>query len=151
MPKKIELVAYCGSYCPECPAYTQSTANLAKDLRDELRRYKFDKAAAGLAKLTQYKVFKHYDKAYELLGAIAKMRCAKSCRQGGGPRGCQIKKCARKKRLAGCWQCDDFVTCKTLAVLEQFGDTNRSYLKNLRKLKRLGVTAYVKQKAAAQA
>jgi hypothetical protein len=151
MAKKTELVAYCGAYCPECPAYTHSTANLAKDLRSELRRYKFDKAASGLAKLPQYKAFRHYDKAYELLGVIAKMRCAKSCRQGGGGPGCIIRKCAKKKGFAGCWQCEDFATCKTLGVLEQFGDTDRSYLKNLRKIKRLGVAAFVRQKPVVRA
>ena len=149
MAKKIDLVGYCGMYCGTCASYTQSISNLAKELRRELRKAKLDaKLAAVMAKIPGFEAFKHYEKGSELLGALMKIRCSKTCRQGGGGPGCPIRKCARKKRLAGCWQCDDFVTCKTLAVLEQFGDTDRSYLKNLRKLKRLGVTAFVKQKAA---
>ncbi len=151
MAKKTELVAYCGLYCGECPSYTHSTANLAKDLRSELRRYKFDKAASGLAKLPQYKAFKHYQKCDELLGLIAKMRCKGACKEGGGGAGCIIRKCAKKKGFAGCWECQDFATCKKLAVLEKYGDTGRLYLKNLRKIKRVGIAAFVKQKAAASA
>jgi hypothetical protein len=146
MARKRELVGYCGAYCPECPGYTHSTANLAKDLRGEFRRYGFGKAAPALGKLPKYKAFKHYDKCYELLGVIAKMRCKGACRAGGGGAGCVIRKCAKKKRFAGCWECDEFATCKTLAVLEKYGDSGRSYLKNLRKLKRDGVAAYVRQK-----
>lgn len=152
MAKKIELVGYCGLYCGTCASYTQRISNVAKELRRELRKGKLDaKIAAVMAKVPGFEAFKHYEKGYELLGAMMKIRCSKSCRQGGGPPGCQIKKCAKKKRLAGCWECDDFVGCKTLAVLEQFGDTDRSYLKNLRKIRRDGVAAYVKQKTAAGA
>lgn len=146
MAKKTDLIGYCGLYCPDCPSYTCSTANLAKDLRQELRRYKYDKAAQALAKIPKYKVFKHYDKACDLLDAIAKMRCKGACRAGGGGPNCPIKKCAKKKKLTGCWQCDDFPTCKMLKGLEEFGKTN--YLKNLRKLKRIGPAEYVKSKTA---
>ena len=148
MARKTDLIGYCGLYCPDCPGYTHSTANLAKDLRNELRRYKFDKAAPALAKLPQYKAFKHYQKAYDLLGAIAKMRCKGHCRAGGGGPDCKIRKCAKKKRLAGCWQCDDFPACKTIKILGEFGDT--TYLRNLRKLKRIGPANFVRQKAAAR-
>jgi hypothetical protein len=150
MAKKTELVAYCGLYCAECPVYTQTAANLAKDLRSQLRKDKFGEAAPSLAKMAQFKAFKHYGKGYELLGAIMKMRCPhNSCREGGWSPGCKIKKCAIKKRLDGCWQCNDFPTCKTLKVLEEMGDT--SHLKNLRKIKRIGVAAFVRQKTAGQA
>jgi len=148
MPKKTDLIGYCGAYCPECPSYTHSTANLARDLRSEFRKYKFDKAAPALAKVPKFEAFKHYQQTYELLGVIMKLRCKGACRQGGGGANCPIKKCAKKKRLLGCWKCDDFPTCKTLKVLEQYGDTNRVYLKNLRKIKRLGPAAFVKTKCS---
>ncbi|UCF16651.1 MAG: hypothetical protein JSW59_04145, partial [Phycisphaerales bacterium] len=51
---------------------------------------------------------------------------------------------ARKEKLYGCWQCDDFTTCENLKFLE----TNHgiAHLKNLRKLKRRGPAAFVKGK-----
>jgi hypothetical protein len=146
MARKTDLVGYCGIYCPDCPSYTHSTANLARDLRNEFRRHKFAKFAPTLAKIPNFKTFKHYDKVYEFLGTISKMRCKGACRAGGGGSSCPIKKCAKKKRLPGCWKCDDFHTCKTLKVLEDYGDTGHLYLKNLRKLKRIGPAAFVKTK-----
>jgi hypothetical protein len=146
MARKTDLIGYCGIYCPDCPSYTHSTANLARDLRSEFRHHKFDKVAPALAKIPKYKTFKYYDKVYEFLGAIAKMRCKGACKAGGGGAGCPIRKCAKKKRLPGCWKCDNFQDCKTLKTLEEYGDTNRLYLKNLRKIKRIGPAAFVKTK-----
>ena len=147
MPKKTDLIAYCGVYCPDCPSYTQEVADLAKDLRDYLRRQKFGKHATMLAKMPTFKAFKHYDKGYELLGAMMKIRCKnKSCRQGAWGPGCKIKKCARKKGFTGCWQCDTFETCKTLKMLEEGHDA--AHLKNLRKIKRIGPVAFIKAKSS---
>jgi hypothetical protein len=144
MAKKTGLIGYCGLYCGTCPGYTQAAANLARDLRKELRSGKFDEAAPALAKIPDFKSFKHYQKFCDLLNTIMKMRCGKPCKAGGGSAQCPIKKCVKKKRLDGCWQCDDFITCKKLKGLEQFGDT--TYLKNLRKIKRLGPAAFVREK-----
>lgn len=149
MAKKTELIAYCGLYCGDCPSYTQEVADLAKDLRSKLRHQKFDKYAPVLAKMPAFKAFKHYDKGCDLLNALMKIRCKnKTCRTGGWSSSCKIKKCAQKKGLDGCWQCDDFPTCKTLKVLEEGGHT--THLRNLRKLKRFGPAAFVKQKAVAR-
>jgi len=142
--KKVDLIGYCGLYCGTCPGYTQTVANLAKDLRRELRSGKFDKAAPALAKIPDFKAFKHYQKACDLLSTMMKMRCNKACKSGGGSAQCPIKKCAKKKGLKGCWQCDDFVSCKKLKGLEEFGET--TYLKNLRKIKRQGPAAFVREK-----
>jgi hypothetical protein len=45
MAKKQDLIAYCELYCGDCPGQTQTVANLARDLRKELRRYRYDKIA----------------------------------------------------------------------------------------------------------
>jgi hypothetical protein len=144
MAKKVDLIGYCGLYCGTCPGYTQTAANLARDLRRELRIGKFDKAAPALAKIPDFKAFEHYQKACDLLNTITKMRCKKACKKGGGSAQCPIKKCVRKKRLDGCWQCDDFISCEKLKSLEQFGET--THLKNLRKIKRLGPAAFVRER-----
>ena len=147
MARKTDLISYCGSYCGECPCYTHSIANLAKDLRGEFRRHKFAQFAPVLAKIPEFKTFNHYDKAYEFLGTISKMRCKDACKAGGGGASCPIRKCAKKKHVPGCWKCDDFLACKTLKVLEKYGDTGRLHLKNLRKIKRIGPAAFARQKA----
>jgi len=39
------LIAYCGLYCGDCIGYRQKAADLARDLRKELRKTKFEKTA----------------------------------------------------------------------------------------------------------
>jgi hypothetical protein len=149
MAKKTDLIAYCGHYCGTCPAHTQEVAELTKNLRSRLRKDKFDKYASVLAKVPAFKAFKHYDKGCDLLNALMKMRCKNgTCRDGGWSLSCKIKKCAEKKGLLGCWQCDDFPTCKTLKVLEEGDD--KTHLRNLRKIKRIGPAAFVRQQASAR-
>ena len=43
MNEQKELIAYCGLYCGDCFAYQGKIADLARDLRKELRQSKFDK------------------------------------------------------------------------------------------------------------
>lgn len=147
MAKRTELIAYCGLYCGTCPAYTQNMANLAKDLQQELRRAKCEKAAPGLAKIPAFAAFKHYGKFSELLVALTQMRCKKACRAGGGSPECRIRICAKDKGLIGCWECGDFAGCTMLKSLEDYGDVDRTYLKNLRKIKRQGPAAFAKAQA----
>ena len=142
MTKKQGLIGYCGLYCGDCSGYTQTVANLARDLRKELRRYRYGKMAELMPQVPLFKEFEHYDKCYSLLGTMVKLRCKRTCRGNGGPPNWKIRNCARKKEFGGCWQCDDFPTCETLTFLE----TNHgvAHLKNLRKLKHQGPGAFIK-------
>ena len=144
MAKKQDLIGYCGMYCGDCVGYTQTVPNLARDLRQELRRYRFDKMADMLAKVPFFKEFKDYDKCYNLLGTMMKMRCKKLCKGNGGPHDCKIRNCARKKKLVGCWECDDFSTCEKLKILEPHH--GKACPKNLRKIKKQGPAAFIKGK-----
>jgi len=38
-----KMIAYCGLYCDECPNHTGRIADLARDLRKELRTFSFEK------------------------------------------------------------------------------------------------------------
>ena len=64
------LVAYCGLDCEECFSYKGKIADMARDLRKELRQEKFDKVAEGIP----FKEFQHYKEAYEVLGASMQKR-----------------------------------------------------------------------------
>lgn len=143
MTKK-DLIGYCGLYCGDCTGYTQTVANLSRDLRKELKKQRFAQMAPMLAKVPFFKQFKDYDKCYGLLGLMVKLRCKKTCRGNGGPPNCKIRNCCRKKKIAGCWQCDEFATCKKLKFLE--ANHGVAHLKNLRKLKKVGPTEFLKGK-----
>ena len=74
-------IAYCALYCSECPSYTGIIADLARDLRKELRNYRFDKTAELLSSVPIFKTYKKYPECYEVLGAMVKMRCGKTCKR----------------------------------------------------------------------
>jgi hypothetical protein len=96
--------------------------------------------APTLAKVPMFKEFKDYEKCYNLLGAMTKMRC-NACRDNGGSPKCEVRRCCRKKKIPGCWECGDFATCEKLKFLEQNHGT--AHLKNLRKIKKQGGKAFV--------
>jgi hypothetical protein len=135
-----ELVTYCGLYCGDCHGYTGRVADLARDLRKELRQTRYDLFADFMAITPFGKVFENYDTCYEVLGQMVKFRCRRGCRNGGGNPGCTIRKCVLKKELDGCWECAEFETCEKLDFLiPVHGDAHK---KNLRRLKKQGKTEF---------
>lgn len=133
-------VAYCGLYCGECPNHTGVIADLARDLRKELRNYKFDKTAELLSEYPFFKVYEKYGDCYQVLGAIVKMRCNKTCREGGGNPTCKIKRCVIKNKLIGCWECEDFESCDKLQFLQ--ANHGVAHLKNIRIIKKKGIDKF---------
>jgi len=142
--KPRDLIAYCGLYCGDCPGHQGTIADLARDLRKELRQARFDKTAALLCEIPFFRVYKDYPQCYQVLGAMVKMRCRRACRGGGSNPACKPRKCAQKKGFEGCWECDEFETCAKLKFLEaNHGDAVR---RNLRALKRRGTAGFLEGK-----
>ena len=136
-----DLIACCGLYCGECFAYLGTIPDLARDLRKELRKARFDKIAESLAGMSFFAAYKDYDKCYDVLGAMVKFRCKKSCRNYGGNPFCNIRKCCQKKGIDGCWECDAFETCKKLEFLQS--SHGSAHIKNLKILKKNGVKGFL--------
>jgi len=127
--KEEKLIAYCGLYCGECFVHKGIIADLARDLRKELRQTRFDIMATALSEVPFFKVFKDYQTCYEVLGGMVKFRCKRTCRENGGNPDCKIRKCCRKKNLSGCWECDDYRKCNTLDSLDEtHGDAHKKNL-----------------------
>lgn len=138
----MDNIAYCGLYCAECPNYTGVIADLARDLRKELRNYRFDKTAELLSKISFFKDFNKYDDCYTVLGAMVKMRCGKTCQNGGGNPGCKIRNCVKRKKISGCWECNDFESCTKLDFLRE--NHGVAHLKNLRVIKKKGAEEFIR-------
>jgi hypothetical protein len=139
-----DFIAYCGLYCGECPGHEGTIADLSRDLRKELRKVRMDKMSEALAAASPFKEFKYYRETYDLLGTFVKFRCKKTCKKGGGPTFCKIRKCCLKKGIDGCWQCEIFTTCDKLDFLKSgHGD---AHIKNLRILKRKGTKEFLQGK-----
>ena len=136
------MIAYCGLHCGDCLSYKGEIADMARDLRKKLRETKFKRHAAGLTKY--FKDFAEYERCYTVLGAMVRLRCRRACRDGGGNPYCKIRACCRKKGIRGCWECGLFETCAKLVFLEDVHAD--AHLKNLRKLKRQGVEAFLSGK-----
>ena len=136
------LIAYCGLYCGDCFNHKGKIADMARDLRKELRQAKFSQVSQGLSEF--FKAFENYEQCYEVLGAMVRLRCRKSCRGGGGPPFCKIRTCCQKKRIEGCWECEQFETCQKLNFLK--GIHNDAHLKNLRKIKKEEVSSFLSGK-----
>ena len=134
-----DLIAYCGLCCEDCFGYQGRIADMARDLRKELRKAKFARVAEGIP----FPEFKHYKECYEVLGALVRLRCKKACRGGGNPF-CRIRKCCQKKGIQGCWQCAEFESCPELDFLKiNHAD---AHLKNLRLLKKAGTDSFLEGK-----
>jgi hypothetical protein len=139
-----KLLAYCGLYCGDCHGFSGRIPDLARDLRKELRRMKYDKFAEFISTFSFGKDFKNYDECYKVLGAMVRFRCKKGCRAGGGSPFCKIRKCTQKKEIEGCWLCESFEVCEKLDFLiPVHGDAHK---KNLRKIKRKGKEDFMKGK-----
>ena len=135
------LIAYCSLYCGECFSYKGQIADLARDLRKELRESKFEKTAEFLSALSFFQVFQHYPQCYDVLGAFVKLRCKYACKGGGGNPTCKIRKCCQKKGFAGCWECEEVETCAKLDFLiPAHGDAHR---RNLRILQKKGIEPFL--------
>lgn len=129
--KDKNLIAYCGLYCGDCFNYKGEIADLSRDLRKKLRESKFDSVSKGLSKY--FKQFENYAQCYEVLGAMVRLRCKKTCRNGGGPPFCKIRKCCQDKGIRGCWECTEFETCKKLDFLKPIH--NNAHIINIMNIK----------------
>jgi hypothetical protein len=138
------LVAFCGLYCGDCHGFLGKIPDLARDLRKELRRSRYDKFAEFISTHSFGKDFRNYDECYKVLGAMVRFRCRKGCRGGGASPFCKIRKCNQKKEIEGCWLCEEIETCDKLDFLNPVhGDAHK---KNLRTIKRNGRESFVKGK-----
>ncbi|HEC87000.1 MAG TPA: DUF3795 domain-containing protein [Thermoplasmatales archaeon] len=137
-----DLIAYCGLYCGDCFFYKGEIADLARDLRKKVREAKLNQNYLEFAKFA--KEFENLPQCYAVLGAMVKMRCKRTCRGGGGPPFCAIRKCCQKKGIEGCWECDDFENCEKLNFLKPtHGD---AHIKNLRKIRNAGIRNFLEGK-----
>lgn len=139
MRESKDLVAYCGLYCGDCPGYKGEIADLARDLKKKLREEKFDRAARWLSEAVR--PFKKYEDFEEVLGAMVTLRCRSQCRQRSASTSCDIRKCCQKKNFVGCWECEEFETCKKFDFLKPVHE--EAHLKNLSKIKKQGLDKFI--------
>ena len=140
--EEYNLMGFCGLCCEDCFNHKGEIADLARDLRKKLREANFNKVSQGLSKY--FKDFKDYEQCYQVLGAMVRLRCNKTCRNGGGNPSCKARVCCQKNGILGCWECDEYETCTKLDFLKPIhGDAN---LKNIKMIRNKGINAFLQGK-----
>ncbi len=96
-----DMVAFCGLFCDECPAYIATQVN--------------DEAARQEAIARWRKLFNDSDIDVEFVTCDG---CLITNGRLGGPcRECQIRKCALASGVANCAECEGYQDCEKLYVL----------------------------------
>lgn len=144
MTRRRDLVAYCGLYCDDCFAREGKVAELATDLKSELKSVCFERFVGVVSEVPFFKALKKYPDFTAVLDVLAASRCEKSCKEGGANPACEVRICCKEKDIEGCWVCGEFVSCEKLKFLE--GVHGIAHIRNLRRLKRKGVNEFVKGK-----
>jgi len=102
MQPKIDLIAYCGLYCPKC--YKMKISEAAEKLIFELESAQ-EKGAKYLREDPLLK---------EKIDKLISLKCQIFCRADQGDLSCAIKNCCCGKGLLGCWECEGMESCGKL-------------------------------------
>ncbi len=82
MKKEHRVVTFCGICCDDCFGRQGKIADLARELRKELRAAHFEFFAEAMAAIPPFEQLAHYPQCYEVLGLIDKLRCKKDRKSG---------------------------------------------------------------------
>ncbi len=139
-------IACCGLYCGDCVSRKHRMGLLADQLLEAIAAPAFAKLAAGLPELMpeKFEPLKNYEGSRPVLAAIGHLDCAMPCRSGGGTSGCRIRECCRDRGMKGCWECDEFELCQTLAWLNPV--EQGANVANLRILRDRGIEEFLAEK-----
>lgn len=136
-------IAYCGLFCGDCIIRNRKIGVLSGKLLETMQTSNFKKLAAGLPKvIPEFEPLKNLQFLKHALTAMMKLDCINLCKKGGGSAACQIRKCCREKRFEGCWDCDNFADCKTLAWLNPVHAG--ANIQNIERIRKIGMELFLK-------
>ncbi len=136
----LALVAYCGLYCGDCFWHTGKVGRLAGELSKEIRSSGYDQYARYVSRFPTGSGLKNFSRFQDVLTVMQVPGCTKTCRKGGCDPKCGFRQCCRAHGYDGCWQCERFEKCPSLAALKPIhGD---GHLKNLRAIRSRGPAAF---------
>lgn len=132
---KENLIGCCGIYCGACLFYRSDIPEIAKNLKEELKKEKFNKIAVPFDWVGDYKEFKKW------LNFLSRAKCS-GCQAGGGNPFCNIRKCCKNKGIRTCAECDE-MPCKKLEwISERYKKWN---IKNLKRIREVGYEKWLEE------
>lgn len=130
--KILSLVGPCGDYCGGCGLYNELIRQTVEQMREFAELYAFELRSEGAFD------FKEFLKGLEWF--IDEAECP-GCRKGGGPPGCEVRRCCFEKGLRICFECEEFL-CSKLKVYADPDTTNRH-----ERFKEIGFERWVEEQA----
>ncbi len=115
--KILEKTGYCGIYCGDCIPSQSELFCLARTFKSELAKNHLEQYAQ--IKEQKLEVFREYNQFLNVLNAIINLECNGSCRKDGCNSTCEVRSCATKRAVIGCWDCEDRETCEKLSRLKK--------------------------------
>jgi hypothetical protein len=136
-------VAYCGLHCGDCVIRTGRLAALAQALRHQMRKPEFMKLAEGLPEIKPeiFNGLREAERCLQVLDSMTHLDCERVCHSGGGGQACAIRKCGQERGFDGCWECDDFEHCETLASIDPVH--KGAHRKNIRMIRQKGIDGFL--------
>lgn len=101
----------CGVYCGQCPSGNGRVKMMAGELKRLVDTVRYD----WVKEVVKSFDFDEFRKGLEWFSSAQCPMCLKG---GGAP--CENKKCAPKKGLQSCLQCNDYLTCKNTEYHRDF-------------------------------
>jgi hypothetical protein len=127
------LVGYCGLHCGLC-AHRNRIPQQARQLQKSLHEEGFDdwyKYAPDLKDT--------FPQFWQFLQNLATLDC--TCRTGGGPPDCKIRRCAKQKGIEICPQCKEY-PCQLITTLAEHYPT---VIQDGKRLQKIGLENWVKE------
>jgi hypothetical protein len=125
-----DLVAPCGDYCDGCGQYNGLIVETVKQMREFADLYGFEFRAEGAFD------FEQFVEGLEWL--IENTKCP-GCQQGGGPPGCEVRKCCFEKGLRICFECEEFSCSK----IKEYADPDT--MDRYKRFKEIGFEKWVEE------
>ena len=127
------LVGYCGLHCELC-AHRNRIPQQARQLQRSLHEEGFDDWYQYAPDLKDT-----FPPFWQFLQNLATLDC--TCRTGGGPPDCKIRRCAKQKSIEICPQCKEY-PCQLITALAEHYPT---VIQDGKRLQKIGLENWVKE------
>ncbi len=103
-------MGYCGIWCGSCVVGNGALRELTRRYEEVIRNYGLKEWVEGDFDFREFE---------EGLSSIQSTTSCPGCLKGGGRDNCEIKTCAREKKVADCSECSELKGCNHTEILQK--------------------------------
>ena len=133
MDERRRLLAYCGIYCGLC-AKRSRIPQLARRLREAMEDEGWDKWYVDVEAYRE-----SFPTFWSFLKRLEQNGCA--CREGGGPPGCRVRRCAMERGVEACPLCPEY-PCEMIKVIAEH---NPTLIHDGMRMRRIGIERWIEE------